>query len=189
MNKKNVNFIVDAFHNLTEEMKELTEDSDRAFRNLTEGMKELTEKVEELKNSIDGGGVFKPEDGEEYWIISDTGGTFDSQWVDWVDTRTDEGRYAIGNCFSTRKSAEDAVRVLKLIQKARESQYGFVPDWEHSTQRKYSLYFDRVEIWVTSHISLNIAPIFGFWEDESECEQFIRENSDELIWFFTEYKR
>ncbi len=190
MNKKNVNFIADAIHSLTEGMKELTEDSDRAFHNLTEGLKELTEKVEELKNSIDDGGVFKPEDGEEYWIISDTGGTFDSQWVDWVDTRTDEGRYAIGNCFSTRKSAEDAVRVLKLIQKARESQDGYVPDWKDKTQSKYHFYFESGEIHIlTIHFTVDVAPIFGYWEDESVCEQFIRENSDELIWFFTEYKR
>ena len=186
MNKKNVNFIVDAIHNLTEGMKELTEDSDRAFHNLTEGMKELIEKVEELKNSIDDGGVFKPQDGQKYWYTSGTG---EVNTYHWNNSLLDRDYHSIGNCFPTEQSAKDVVRVRKLIQKARESQGGFVPDWEHSIQRKYSLYFDRVEIWVTSHISLNIAPIFGFWEDESECKQFIKDNHDELIWFFKEYQR
>ena len=171
MNKKNVNFIADAIHSLTE------------------GMKELTEKVEELKNSIDGGGVFQPDDGEVYWFISDAGGTFDSQWVDWVDTRIDEGRYAIGNCYSTRQSAEDAVRALKLIQKARESQNGFVPDWENMEQTKRTLHFDGEGIRVRIYTLWNTASIFGYWEERLMCEQFIDENQDDLIWFFTEYRR
>ena len=171
MNKKNVNFIVDAIHSLTE------------------GMKELTEKVEELKNSIDDGGVFKPEDGEEYWIISDVGDIYDGQWCDWVDTRTDEGRYAIGNCFSTEQVAKDTVRVLKLIQKARESQGGFVPDWEDSKQQNCFLYFQASGIGIAGYPSINVAPIFGFWGDKLECERFIQDNHDELIWFFTEYRR
>ena len=150
---------------------------------------EVKEKVEELKNSIADGGVFKPEDGEEYWFISDAGGTFDSQWVDWVDTRIDEGRYAIGNCYSTRQSAEDAVRALKLIQKARESQGDFVPDWEDSTQHKYTLHFENNGIWVGSNFLRNLTPTLGYWGYESACEQFIHENQEEILWFFTEYRR
>ena len=146
---------------------------------------EVKEMAEAMKKRVDGG-AFKPEYGQKYWYISREGKAENYRWE---DHSFDHDRYAIGNCFPTEQSAKDVVRVRKLIQKARESQGGFVPDWEHSTQRKYSLYFDRVEIWVTSHISLNIAPIFGFWEDESVCEQFIKDNHDELLWFFKEYRR
>ena len=167
MNKKNVNFIVDAIHSLTE------------------GMKELTEKVEELKNSIDDG-VFKPEYGEEYWYISGYGMLFVDNWGGNI---IECDKYAIGNCFPTEQSAKDVVRVLKLIQKAKESQGGFVPDWEDSKQQNCFLYFQAGGIGIAGYPSINVAPIFGFWEDKSECEQFIKDNHDELIWFFTEYKR
>lgn len=155
---------------------------------LKTALAELEERVEALPNRVNSR-VFKPEDGEEYWIISDTGGTFDSQWVDWVDTRTDEGRYAIGNCFSTRKSAEDAVRVLKLIQKARESQDGFVPDWENREQRKFYLYFNDNGTWTGSSFLVNVTPTFGYWGDKSECDEFAKDNHADLVWFFTEYRR
>lgn len=186
MNKKNVNFIADAIHSLTEGMKELTEDSDRAFHNLTEGLKELTEKVEELKSSIDDGGVSKPQDGQKYWFISASTGAYESQWE---NHPIDHDRYSIGNCHLTKQSAEDTVRALKLIQKARESQNGFVPDWEDDAQTKYFLNFHMGDIGITDYYSINLAPTFGFWEDELACEQFIEDNHNEFIWFFTEYRR
>ena len=80
-------------------------------------------------------------------------------------------------------------RTLKLIPKAKESQDGFVPDWENWEQNKYALYFEMGDIHIMQYTSRNIAPKFGFWEDKSVCEEFIDENHDELIWFFTEYKR
>lgn len=147
---------------------------------------EVKEMAEAMKKRADGGGVFKPQDEEKYWYISGSGEAYVC-W--WKNHPTDHDRYSIGNCYPTEQAAENAIRVLKLTQKARETQNGFVPDWENATQRKHSLYFDRVEICVTSHISLNIAPVFGHWEDKSVCEQFIYENEKDLLWFFTEYRR
>lgn len=145
----------------------------------------VKEIAETMKKRADGG-VFKPEDGKKYWFISDDG---DTDYSHWVDTRFDESRYAIGNCFPTEQAAEDTVRVLKLVQKARESQEGFVPDWEDLAQYKHHLYFDSAGIYVVMSYATNAAPIFGYWEDKSMCEQFIDENHDELTWFFTEYRR
>lgn len=147
---------------------------------------EVKEKVKELKNSIDDGGVFKPEDGQEYWRISGSGDVYRNTWN---NDLIDHSYYAIGNCSPTKQSAEDTVRVLKLIRRARESQGGFVPDWKDSKQQKCFLYFQMGEIGVADYPSINVAPIFGFWEDESMCEQFIDENEGDLIWFFTEYRR
>ena len=145
---------------------------------------EVKEMAEAMKKRADG--VFKPEYGEEYWFVSSLGDILD---IDWVDSEIDEDRYAIGNCFPTEQEAEDAIRVLKLTQKAKESQRGFVPDWENWEQNKYALYFEMGDIHIMQYTSRNIAPIFGFWEDESVCEQFIDENREDLIWFFTEYRR
>lgn len=83
----------------------------------------------------------------------------------------------------------DTERARKLIEKAKRSQGGFVPDWEDSTQYKYRLGFDMNGVWAGSNSLLNTAPTFGYWGDQSVCEQFIQDNYDELLWFFTEYKR
>lgn len=146
---------------------------------------EVKEMAEAMKKRADGG-VFKPEDGQEYWCLISTGEVTE-EW--WYDNPFDHDRYAIGNCFPTEQVGEDAVRVLKLIRRAREAQDGFVPDWKDFEQNKYQVYFDSGEIHVANLHTANMAPIFGYWEDESVCEQFIRDNHDELIWFFTEYRR
>lgn len=144
---------------------------------------EVREQVSALPERV--GGMFMPEFGEEYRYISSESTVHVTKWG---GDSIDRERYAIGNCFPTEKAADDAVRALKLIQKARESQYGFVPDWENLAQNKYVLYFDMGDIRIMQYISWNIAPIFGFWEDESACYQFVLENREELLWFFTEYQ-
>ena len=145
----------------------------------------VKEVAEAMKKRVYGG-VFKPEDEEKYWSIMSVGDVSE-EW--WNDNLFDHDHYTIGNCFPTEQSAEDTVRVLKLTQKARETQNGFVPDWENFEQNKYVLHFDMGDILIMYHVSRNIAPIFGYWEDESVCEQFIDENEKDLIWFFTEYRR
>ena len=145
---------------------------------------EVKEQVAALPERV--GGMFMPEFGEEYRYISSESTVHVTKWG---GDSIDRERYAIGNCFPTEQSAKDTVRVLKLIQKARESQNGFVPDWENSTQHKYFLYFHMGDIGVADYPSINVAPTFGFWEDnKSVCEQFIDENREELLWFFTEYR-
>ena len=174
---------------MTMTKKELLEKIARLETDLAE-VEEKSHRIEaelaNVKKRIDGGGVFEPEYGQKYWVISYGGNTFDSSWV---DACVDDDRYALGNCFQTRQSAEDAARVLRLIQKARESQDGFVPDWENQTQKKYYLGFDKTGILLTNCISLNIAPMFGFWKDGATCKKFINDNLQDLIWFFTEYRR
>ena len=89
------------------------------------------------------------------------------------------------------REVTDTERARKLIQKAKESQNGFVPEWEKLTQCKYRLYFDNEckEVRVMSSQLLNPDPTLGYWKDKSECEKFISENREDLIWFFTEYRR
>lgn len=146
---------------------------------------EVKEIAEAMKKKADGG-LFKPKDGQEFWFISKWGEVYGGEWD---NEALDQEFYSIGNCFPTEQSAEDTMRVLELIQKARESQDGFVPDWEDDAQTKYFLNFHMGDIGITDYYSVNIAPTFGYWEDESACEQFIQDNHDELIWFFTEYRR
>lgn len=147
---------------------------------------ELEEKVSALPNEDDSGGVFKPKFEQTYWFIS---GVREIDLEKWCNLPMQNVHYSIGNCFPSRQSAEDAIRVLKLTQKARESQDGFVPDWGDSTQPKYLLSFNSGDIYFTRNWASNAASIFGYWEGKSMCRQFIHENEEELIWFFTEYRR
>ena len=145
---------------------------------------EMKNKVETLPDIEKG--IFKPEYEEEYWFISDMGEIYNDTWF---DTGVDHKRDKIDNCFPTEQLAEDTLRMLKLIKKAKESQCDFIPDWEDDMQDKYLLYYGMESILIVSDNSLNLAPILGFWEEEATCKKFIHENHEELIWFFTEYKR
>ena len=53
---------------------------------------------------------WKPEPGEEYWFIWDTGQIKNKVWGTWS---YDERRWAIGNCFQTRPHAERARKDLQ----------------------------------------------------------------------------
>lgn len=145
---------------------------------------EVKEMAVETKRP-DGGGVFKPEDGQGYWAVSMDGNIYCGVWD---NHPMDHKIYAMGNCHRSHLAAEDTVRALKLIQRARETQSGFVPDWEDSTQGKYFLDFQMGDIRTTYHHSINVAPIFGFWENKLACDQFIEQNHEELTWFFTKYR-
>ena len=146
---------------------------------------EVKEMAVAMEKKADGG-VFKPEDRQKYWSIMSVGDVA-ADW--WNDHQFDHERYAIGNCFPSKQAAEDAVRVLKLIQKARESQDGYVPDWKDYEQCKCFVYFDSGEICILIHDYKDVAPLFGYWEDESVCDKFVLENREELLWYFTEYRR
>ena len=147
---------------------------------------EVKEKAVALPKRVNG--VFKPEDRGRYWSIMSVGDVAEGLWN---DHPFNHDHYAIGNCFPTEQAAVDTVRVLKLIQKARESQDGYVPDWGDWEKGNYFLYFNKKEkeLRITEYFLTDQAPIFGYWEDESVCEQFVQDNHDELRWFFTEYRR
>jgi len=146
---------------------------------------EVKEMADAMKKRVDGG-VFEPQDGQKYWYVSGSGEVYTDQWS---NCPINHDHHSIGNCYSTEQAAEDTIRVLKLIQKARESQNGFVPDWENMEQTKRTLHFDGEGIRVRIYTLWNTASIFGYWEERSMCEQFVDENREELLWYFTEYRR
>ena len=148
-------------------------------------LEEVKEMAETMKKNFKYG-VFKPIFGQRYWRISGTGRAIKEVWSNhWSDHHTHE----IGNCYPTKQAAEDTVRVQKLVQKVRESQDGFLPDWDNLGQKKYNLLFNSGSISVAVSDLMIEVPVFGLWTDKLVCEQFIQDNHDELLWFFTEYQR
>lgn len=155
---------------------------------VTEEMLRGVESVLQSNTPCNNEGVFKPEYEQTYWFISQSWeGEVDID--QWSDHQFDENRYAVGNCFPSRESAEDTVRALKLIQKARESQDGFAPDWDDETQYKYSLRLKFGNIGIENYRLTNAASALGYWSDKSVCDKFVTDNHHELTWFFKEYQR
>ena len=155
---------------------------------VTEKMLKGMESVLQSNTPCNNEGVFKPEYEQTYWFISQSWeGEVDID--QWSDHQFDENRYAVGNCFPSRESAEDTVRALKLIQKARESQDGFAPDWDDETQYKYSLRLKFGNIGIENYRLTNAASALGYWRDKSVCDKFVADNHHELTWFFKEYQR
>lgn len=143
---------------------------------------EVKKTAEAMKKKADGG-LFKPEYGQVYSYIMHSGIVTNDQWNDHC---FDRSRYEIGNCYPTKQAAEDTVRVLKLVQKAKESQGGFIPDWEDMLQNKYSVRFFTGDIEISVCQLHNEASMFGYWEYRYACEQFVKDNREELLWFFSE---
>ena len=148
-------------------------------------LEEMKKMAMAMKKRVDGG-VFEPQDGQKYWYVSGSGEVYTDQWS---NCPINHDHHSIGNCYPTKQSAEDAIRVLKLTQKARETQNGFVPDWENGEQTKRTLHFDGEGIRVRIYTLWNTASIFGYWEERSMCEQLVDENREELLWYFTDYRR
>ena len=155
----------------------------RLIKQSEETVGRLRQELEEAKKPKT---IWDLEDFDEHYLIYPAGEVVRDTWF---GSLPQNKRRDMGNVFLTEREAGDEARARKLIQKARESQNGFVPDWENFEQAKNFVYFDSGEIRILSHDYRDIAPIFGYWEDESVCEQFIQDNRDELLWYFTEYRR
>lgn len=59
---------------------------------------------------------WKPEGGERYYYVGNTGNTFGSEWSYFV---LDQDRFEIGNCFKTEEEAERVVEYLKALAVVR----------------------------------------------------------------------
>lgn len=83
--------------------------------------------------------VWKPKKGESYWYICNAGNIVDDTND---NTKTDEDRFSIGNCFKTQEEAKHMVEKLKVIRElkdfALENNEEEI-DWNNVEQDKYTL--------------------------------------------------
>ena len=83
--------------------------------------------------------VWKPKKGETYWYICNAGNIVDDTND---NTKTDEDRFSIGNCFKTQEEAKHMVEKLKVIKElkdfALENNEEEI-DWNNPEQDKYTL--------------------------------------------------
>ena len=84
--------------------------------NLQEELKALKQRVAELEELAKEEYEF-PQDGDEYWFITDRGMVFDSEFK---NKKSDKDSLAIGNIFKTREQAEFALEKLKVEAELRK---------------------------------------------------------------------
>lgn len=120
-----------------EKVKIHLKDGNIKFNNFTQEtiantLAEDWEVVEESK-------VWKPKAGEKYWYICHANNIVDDTND---NSKTDEDRFSIGNCFKTEEEAQHMVKKLKVIKElkdfALENNEEEI-DWNNVEQDKYTL--------------------------------------------------
>ena len=105
-----------------------------------EKIEEYKKQIEELKKEDV---VWKPESGEDYYVIHESGRIL--HCANFSHVILDED-YELGNCFKTEEEAEKVVRHLKTRAKlqriADRLNNGEKIDWKSNNTTKYFLLFD-----------------------------------------------
>ena len=156
---------------------------------LQQKAEKLQAELDALKVTIEGmeeteTGVWKPEYGKEFWFVKGML-VIDCSWF---ATTLDHEIFNTCQLYKTKEEAGDELRAKKLIRKAQIHQGGhrFVEG-----ESNYYIYygFVRKTIDCATKDIINDRPELGYWKDSESAEEFIRENEDELRWYFTEYDR
>jgi hypothetical protein len=113
--------------------------------------KEILKRVEELKKEMDSiilklneseSKNWIPEEGDNYWYLSDDGVILNDVWQ--VDRETDHYRWVFGNCFPSEDAAHFAsnrqLLIVDLERFAKEHNEKDI-DWDNLDSSVYSLFF------------------------------------------------
>lgn len=82
------------------------------MEDLRKELEEAKAKIEEIEKKLTQkeSGVWKPEYGQKYWLITDDG---EVVWNNYSNSQNT--RYLMGNCFKTEDEAKFALEKLKVI--------------------------------------------------------------------------
>ena len=117
------------------------------FDNLTE------EETAELKRLVDKSNtprskVFKPNEGEKYYVLDANGETCS---IKWGGDSYDMGCYSIGNCFNTKEETEFAFERLKITAELQRyaDEHNEPINWSRNDYR-YCIYYyyNRSALWI-----------------------------------------
>ena len=104
-------------------------------------IKELSEEIERLKAEKEKE-VWKPKNGDKYWLISHNGYVVQ---VRWMGDEAEDDIYAIGNVFRTQEEAEFRAEQLKVEAELRRFARPFDED-----ERNWAIIFDVDEKKITT---------------------------------------
>lgn len=143
---------------------------------------ELKELKEEKKLDREENKIWKPEKNDEYFIVNFHGNT---EKVTWFEDNYDKSAYEIGNCFKTKKEAEDmafCVRLYgKLMKFAKENNR-----WEEGQNIYFAIYYDGKEDKLSvmnGDKNINIFSVIKF-SSRQVCEKAIETFENELHEYF-----
>ncbi|WP_425540016.1 hypothetical protein [Microaceticoccus formicicus] len=172
---------------LTQELKNVIKQAEETLEELYENIEEMKNRLEEMeleeKWEQEQKTIYNLEKGDTYWFIDG----FIPFLTFWKDNSTDIAQLTHGNIYLTEQDAKDEIKARKLIAKAKKSQKGFKPDWEKDDEEKHYLYYNHYLVIETSTYTHNVPTKLGYWSDFYDMRNFVNENKEDLIWFFTEY--
>lgn len=166
---------------LMEELKRIGEGFNKFIESIGEALNKLFyPKEDEWEMKI------PFEDGDEYWIICDSG---EFEKVIWNDYNLDKEVFNAGNAFLTREAAELEAKRRKLLTRFRafrdECNGDWKPDYENS-ENNYFLrdYEDKI---VVDYICwANLFVLFGYFKNREDAERAIELFGDEIKELFVE---
>ena len=166
---------------LMEELKRIGEGFNKFIESIGEALNKLFyPKEDEWEMKI------PFEDGDEYWIICDSG---EFEKVIWNDYNLDKEVFNAGNAFLTREAAELEAKRRNLLTRFKsfrdECNDGWKPDYENS-ENNYFLrdYEDKI---VVDYICwANLFVPFGYFKNREDAERAIELFGDEIKELFVE---
>ena len=143
-------------------------------------LKEMKAEIDRLENGWEMKCPYK--DGDDYWFLFDDGNIDNEYWCDCLE---DDGRFKIGNTFSTEKAAELEAKRRKLLTRFRafrdECNGDWKPDWNDIDQKKYIIRCEETDLYyVVAYCTLNGFNLFGYFKNEQDAELAIELFGDEI---------
>lgn len=143
-------------------------------------LKEMKAEIDRLENGWEMKCPYK--DGDDYWFLFDDGNIDNEYWCDCLE---DDGRFKIGNTFSTEKAAELEAKRRKLLTRFRafrdECNGDWKPDWNDIDQKKYIIRCEETDLYyVVAYCTLNGFNLFGYFKNEQDAERAIELFGDEI---------
>lgn len=127
--------------------------------------------------------VWKPKKVESYWYICNAGNIVDDRND---NTKTDEDRFSIGNCYKTQEEAKHMVEKLKVIKElkdfALENNEEEI-DWNNEEQKKYSFNYNlrSKEFYFITNLCIKESPASVYFTSEELAKQAIETIGEERI--------
>lgn len=110
--------------------------------NLTESEREQLMALVQ-KGNANKSKVWKPTNGEHYWVINSAG--YASELA-WDNDEVDNKYFALGNCYQSEEDANFAVekqKVLVELQRYADEHNEGKLSWEDWSENKYYIYYDH----------------------------------------------
>ena len=127
--------------------------------------------------------VWSPKKGEKYWYIYNAGDIVDDTND---NSKTDEDRFSIGNCFKTQEEAKHMVEKLKVIKELKEfalENNKEEIDWNNEKQKKYSFNYNlrSKEFYFITNLCIKESPASVYFTSEELVKQAIEKIGEDQI--------